>query len=242
MLEVKNLAKNYQHIAALKKINFTIQKSEIISIIGPSGSGKTTLLKCLTNLELPTNGQILFDNIEANQQPEIFNKVSLVFQNFNLFPHMNILDNLIYAAKVRKLASEQELAKKAQDLLQKFQLSSKADSMPEDLSGGQKQRVAIARALMMQPEIIFLDEPTSALDPEIIKNFAELLLEIVKENNITLINVTHDICFARMVSDRIFFIDQGYLLEDAKAKDFFAAPNSERAKLYMQNIKELYLN
>ena len=238
MILVENLAKKYSGHYAVKNINFKVDKQETVAIVGPSGSGKSTLLRCINHLEEPSSGNIIIDGqkLTSKSSNKLRLKIGMVFQHFNLFPHMNVLENLIYSpCKVRRM--KEELAKeKAIALLEKFGLSNKSHFMPNNLSGGQKQRVSISRAIMMDPEIMLFDEPTSALDPEVIGDVAEAILLLKSE--MTIIVVTHHIKFARAVADRIIFMDQGQVLCDQPRDEFFEKPKSQRARLFLNKVSE----
>jgi ABC-type polar amino acid transport system ATPase subunit len=233
MIRVENLSKMSVKDIILKKISFQIENNDVVVILGPSGGGKSTLLRCIKGIEQLTSGSIYINDhkIISDKDPALY-KIGLIFQNFNLFPHLNVLENLIYAPSICAKLSKQDLNQKAIDLLQKFSLLNKTSSKPKDLSGGQKQRVAIARALMMEPEALLFDEPTSALDQETIVD----LIKIIKNlKNQTILIVTHELKFAKAVADRVIFMDRGQILCDQDAAGFFQEPNSHRAKLFMEN-------
>jgi len=219
VINVENLSKNFGNLKVLKNISTTINKGEIISIIGPSGSGKSTFLRCINKLEEPTEGHIYIDGMDLMDKKTDINKirerVGMVFQHFNLFPNMTVLENLTLSPTMVKKESKEEAEKYALYLLEKVGLSDKAKSYPTQLSGGQKQRIAIARALAMKPEVILFDEPTSALDPEMIKEVLDVMRDLAKEG-MTMLIVTHEMGFARNVGNRILFMDNG---ED-RIKDF----------------------
>ena len=212
MINVENLSKNFGDLKVLKNISTTINKGEIISIIGPSGSGKSTFLRCINKLEEPTEGHIYIDGMDLMDKKTDINKirerVGMVFQHFNLFPNMTVLENLTLSPIMVKKESKEEAEKYASYLLEKVGLSDKANSYPTQLSGGQKQRIAIARALAMKPEVILFDEPTSALDPEMIKEVLDVMRDLAKEG-MTMLIVTHEMGFARNVGNRILFMDNG---------------------------------
>lgn len=240
MIKFQNIVKKFGNHVALQQLNLTIDKQDVIAIIGPSGSGKSTLLRCISNLETSSSGYIQINNIklDKNNIAQVTEKVAMVFQNFNLFPHFTVLENLTYSAiKVQGLAT-QDAINKANKLLNQFGLQDKANYKPAKLSGGQKQRVAIARALMTDPEIILFDEPTSALDLEIIKDLIALIKNLA-EQNITMLIVTHHIGFAKQIASKIIFMDQGYVLDYMPTADFFKQPNSARARLFLENIKNI---
>lgn len=239
MIEVSHLSKSFDGLAVLKDINLTIQKGEVVTIIGPSGSGKSTLLRCLNLLEKPDGGSIVFDGTEilsGKVKIELIRKrACMVFQHFNLFKNMTVLDNVTYAPRVVNHLSRAEAEKKGMALLTKVGLVDKASQYPSRLSGGQKQRVAIARAMAMDPDVLLLDEPTSALDPEMVKEVLDVIRELAK-TGITMVLVTHEMGFAKDVSDVIHFMDGGILIESAPPQEFFAHPKTERAKKFLASI------
>ena len=239
MINVENLSKNFGDLKVLKNISTTINKGEIISIIGPSGSGKSTFLRCINKLEEPTEGHIYIDGMDLMDKNTDINKVrervGMVFQHFNLFPNMTVLDNLILSPIMVKKESKEEAEKYALSLLEKVGLSDKANSYPTQLSGGQKQRIAIARALAMKPEVILFDEPTSALDPEMIKEVLDVMRDLAKEG-MTMLIVTHEMGFARNVGNRILFMDKGEIIEDCSPKEFFENPTNERIKDFLNKV------
>lgn len=240
MIKIEQISKKFNDLEVLKQASIQLPKGETIALIGPSGSGKSTLIRCINHLEQPDSGNIFIDNelLSEENNHKITAKIAMVFQHFNLFPHMNVLENLIYSPiKVNGL-SRVEAIKKAKKLLDLVCLSSKENAKINELSGGQKQRIAIARALMMEPEIILFDEPTSALDPETIKDIVDIINNL-KQQNISMIIVTHHINFAKKIADRIIFMDQGHILESSSTKDFFTKPKSMRAKLFLENIAKL---
>ena len=239
MINIENLSKNFGNLKVLKNISTTINKGEIISIIGPSGSGKSTFLRCINKLEEPTEGHIYIDDMDLMDKNTDINKirerVGMVFQHFNLFPNMTVLENLTLSPTMVKKESKEEAEKYALYLLQKVGLSDKANSYPNQLSGGQKQRIAIARALAMKPEVILFDEPTSALDPEMIKEVLDVMRNLAKEG-MTMLIVTHEMGFARNVGNRILFMDNGEIIEDCSPKDFFENPTNERIKDFLNKV------
>ena len=239
MINIENLSKNFGNLKVLKNISTTVNKGEIISIIGPSGSGKSTFLRCINKLEEPTEGHIYIDDMDLMDKNTDINKirerVGMVFQHFNLFPHMTVLENLILSPTIVKKETKEEAEKYALYLLQKVGLSDKANSYPNQLSGWQKQRIAIARALAMKPEVILFDEPTSALDPEMIKEVLDVMRNLAKEG-MTMLIVTHEMGFARNVGNRILFMDNGEIIEDCSPKDFFENPTNERIKDFLNKV------
>lgn len=239
MILLEKISKKYHKNYAIKDINLGFNTIETTAIIGSSGSGKSTLLRCINRLEEPTSGRIFIggEKLTARNRRKLCLKIGMVFQNFNLFPHLNVQENLIYGpVKVLKI-NRFQAAELAQNTLDKFGLTDKLLAMPSDLSGGQKQRVAICRALMMNPEIILFDEPTSALDPEVIKDIIAAISLL--KTQITMIIVTHHIRFAKAIADRIIFMDKGLVLADQPTVEFFNKPKSHRARLFLDNIGEL---
>lgn len=239
MINIENLSKNFGNLKVLKNISTTINKGEIISIIGPSGSGKSTFLRCINKLEEPTEGHIYIDGMDLMDKKTDINKirerVGMVFQHFNLFPNMTVLENLTLSPTMVKKESKDEAEKYALYLLEKVGLLDKAKSYPTQLSGGQKQRIAIARALAMKPEVILFDEPTSALDPEMIKEVLDVMRDLAKEG-MTMLIVTHEMGFARNVGNRILFMDNGEIIEDCSPKDFFENPTNDRIKDFLNKV------
>ncbi len=238
MISIKNLHKEFDRVPVLKGINVEIEEQEVVVIIGPSGSGKSTLLRCINYLEIPTSGEILVDGIpltgEANIN-KVRTEVGMVFQRFNLFPHMSVLENITLAPmQVRKLAKK-EAATVAANLLAKVGLSDKINAYPEQLSGGQQQRVAIARALAMRPKVMLFDEPTSALDPEMINEVLDVMKTLAREG-MTMAVVTHEMGFAREVGDRVLFMDEGRIIEEGTPERIFSAAREERTKLFLSKI------
>lgn len=236
MIKLEGISKKFGKNTAIKDISLSAEKNEIVSIVGPSGSGKSTLIRCINYLEKSDTGTIHIDEEKLDHKSfkRIHKKIGMVFQHFNLFPHMNILENLIYAP-VRVLGMKKKMAiSKAKDLLKRFSLTNKALNMPSSLSGGQKQRIAIIRAIMMEPEILLFDEPTSALDPEMIGDVAKEI-KLLKKNKCIIV-VTHHLRFAKNISDRIIFMDQGRILCDQKKSDFFKKPKSHRARLFLEKV------
>ncbi len=239
MIKVENLYKSFGELEVLKNINLEIGKKEVISIIGPSGSGKSTLLRCLNLLEVPTKGKVYIDGVDIIDSKtdimKVRQNVGMVFQHFNLFPHMTVIENMTFApVKVKKMKYE-EAYEKSMALLKQVGLVEKEKVVPNKLSGGQKQRVAIARALAMEPEIMLFDEPTSALDPEMINEVLSVIQELA-HTGITMVLVTHEMNFAKNVSDRICFLDEGFIIEDTSPVKFFTNPESERAKEFLKKM------
>ena len=239
MIKVEQITKVFGENPVLKNISTTIHQGEVVAIIGPSGSGKSTFLRCLNLLEKPTEGKIYIKDQDITDPKvnilEVRKHIGMVFQQFNLFPHMTVLENVTYAPhKVKKLAKE-EVEKNAKDLLAKVGLIDKVDSYPSQLSGGQKQRVAIARALAMEPEIMLFDEPTSALDPEMVKEVLDVIKDLAK-TGMTMVIVTHEMNFAKEVASRVIFIDDGVILEDAAPDQFFNEQKTERAKDFLSKL------
>lgn len=239
MIKIKNLYKSYGKLEVLKDISVDINKGEVIAVIGPSGSGKSTFLRCLNKLEEPTKGSIFIQGKDLMDDKTDINKirenVGMVFQHFNLFPHKTVLENLTLAPMKIKNMNKEEIEKKAYYLLDKVGLKDKANSYPNQLSGGQKQRIAIARALAMDPSVILFDEPTSALDPEMIKEVLDVMRALALEG-MTMIVVTHEMGFAKSVADRVFFMDQGTILEDSSPDIIFNNPTHERTKEFLNKV------
>lgn len=239
MIKVEHLYKNYGKLEVLKDISVNIKKGEVIAVIGPSGSGKSTFLRCLNKLEEPTKGNIYIEGKNLMDDKTDINKirekVGMVFQHFNLFPHKTVLQNLTLAPMKIKNTKKEEMEEKAYKLLEKVELKDKANSYPNQLSGGQKQRIAIARALAMDPSVILFDEPTSALDPEMIKEVLDVMRSLALEG-MTMIIVTHEMGFAKGVADRVFFMDQGTILEDSSPEVFFNNPSHERTKEFLNKV------
>lgn len=233
MLEVNNLSKSYNDNLVLDNISFSIKKGDIVSVVGPSGSGKSTLLRCIDLLE-KSEGEILFEGKKL-YKGEIGKKIGMVFQQFNLFPHLSVLDNIILAPTKLKLMAKKNATKKAYELLDTIDLKDKANSYPNELSGGQKQRVAIIRTLIIDPDIILFDEPTSALDPEMIGEVLELIKGIANTGK-TMMIVSHEMGFVKNVSNRVLFLEDGKILFDGKTKDFFDSSN-DRIKGFLKKIE-----
>lgn len=239
MIRIENLHKSFGDLEVLKGINEHISHGEVVVVIGPSGSGKSTFLRCLNLLETPTDGEIYIDDELINSPKSDVNKIrqkmGMVFQHFNLFPHLTIMENITLAPVLLKKMAKPEAIKKGEELLKKVGLSEKADSYPAQLSGGQKQRVAIARALAMQPEIMLFDEPTSALDPEMVGEVLDVMKELAK-SGMTMVVVTHEMGFAREVGTRILFMDDGVIAEKGTPEEIFNAPKNERTKSFLSKV------
>ena len=239
MLEVQNLTKSFGTNQVLKGVNTTVKKGEVVCVIGPSGSGKSTFLRCINKLEIPSGGHIYFEGVDMVGKGEEVDKkiqqLGMVFQQFNLFPHMTVLDNITMAPVRVKKILKTEAEAIAQDLLKLVGLEEKSVSYPGNLSGGQQQRIAIARALAMDPEVMLFDEPTSALDPEMVGEVLEVMKSLAQKGT-TMIVVTHEMGFAREVSDRVLFIDEGVIMEEGNPKDFFSNPTNERLKRFLKKV------
>lgn len=240
MLSVKNLKKSFGKNTVLKDISFDVSTGDIIAIVGPSGSGKSTLLRCLNMIETPSSGKIVFEGTNLVDKKTnlslVREKIGMVFQQFNLFNHLSVLDNLMLAPVKLKVMGEGSAKRKAIMLLEKIGLKDKALSYPSSLSGGQKQRVAIIRTLMMDPDIILFDEPTSALDPEMIGEVLDLIKMVASENK-TMIIVSHEICFVKSIANRILFLENGKIIFDGSNKEFFNNKN-DRIKAFLQKVKK----
>jgi arginine/lysine/histidine transport system ATP-binding protein len=239
VIKTEFLCKSFGRLEVLKDISTEITRGQVVAIVGPSGSGKSTLLRCMNLLEIPTKGKVYIDQVDITHPKtdimKVRQNIGMVFQHFNLFPHMTVLGNVTYAPiKVKKL-EKAEAERSGLDLLARVGLSAKADTYPSRLSGGQKQRVAIARALAMQPEVMLFDEPTSALDPEMVKEVLEVM-QTLATTGITMAIVTHEMGFAREVADRILFLDEGRLAEDAPPDIFFSSPKSDRACQFLEKV------
>ena len=241
MIEIEHLKKNFGKNEVLKDISAVVNKGQVICIIGPSGSGKSTLLRCLNVLEHPTSGKIIFDRTdlaslkEGKQLDELREKMGMVFQSFNLFPNMNVIENIKLAPMKVKGMSEEAAEKRGLELLDKVGLKDRAKQYPSSLSGGQQQRVAIARALAMEPEVMLFDEPTSALDPEMVGEVLKTMQNLA-DSGMTMVVVTHEMGFAREVSDEIWFMADGYLQEKGKPEEVFTHPKSSRAKDFLAKV------
>ncbi|MGG1680363.1 amino acid ABC transporter ATP-binding protein [Neobacillus sp. NRS-1170] len=239
MIKVRNLKKSFGHHEVLKNINVSVQPQEVVVVIGPSGSGKSTFLRCINLLETITDGHIYIEGIDLADKKTDINKVrtdvGMVFQQFNLFPHKTVIENIMLSPmKVRKVSAEQA-REKGLALLRKVGLEDKADTYPDSLSGGQKQRVAIARALAMEPKIMLFDEPTSALDPEMVGEVLEVMKQLAKEG-MTMVVVTHEMGFAREVGDRVIFMDGGFIVEENVPSELFENPKEERTISFLSKV------
>ena len=239
MIDVKNLHKYFGSLEVLKGIDCHIDKGECVCVIGPSGSGKSTFLRCLNLLETPTKGDIVIDDMhltEKNFDVDAMRKrVGMVFQHFNLFPHLTILENVTLAPIRHKMMTEEQAKEKAMKLLNRVGVGDKADNYPAQLSGGQKQRVAIARSLALSPEVMLFDEPTSALDPEMVGEVLEVMKQLAQEG-MTMVVVTHEMGFAREVANRVFFMDGGGILEEGTPEQIFDHPQEERTKTFLSKV------
>lgn len=240
MIEIKNLKKNYGKNEVLKDITETVDKGQVICVIGPSGSGKSTFLRCLNVLEKPTSGKIIFDgqdlaHISEKQLNVLREKMGMVFQGFNLFPNMSVLENIKLAPMKVKNVDEKTATERGKELLDKVGLLDKDDQFPDSLSGGQKQRVAIARALAMDPEVILFDEPTSALDPEMVGEVLKVMQDLA-DSGMTMVVVTHEMGFAREVADEVWFMADGYVQEIGSPEEIFEHPKSARAKDFLAKV------
>ena len=239
MVVIENVSKHFGHVRAVNNVSLKIKSGEVVVIIGPSGSGKSTLLRCINFLEIPTDGDIWVDGIHLSKKTKNINavrrEVGMVFQQFNLFPHLTALQNITIAQRVVRKRSKQEAIEVARQQLQRVGIPEKEGVYPGQLSGGQQQRVAIARALAMNPKVMLFDEPTSALDPEMIKEVLDVMLDLAKEG-MTMVVVTHEMGFARNAADRVIFMDEGSVVEDTTPHDLFNNPSHERTKLFLSKI------
>lgn len=239
MIEIKNLRKSFGELNVLNGISEHIEKGEKIAVIGPSGSGKSTFLRCLNMLEIPTEGEIWFEGVEMTDVnvdiDKMRQRMGMVFQHFNLFPHLTILDNITLAPVQLKLQTKEEAEANARRLLERIGLLDKADTYPAMLSGGQKQRIAIVRALAMNPEVMLFDEPTSALDPEMVGEVLDLIRELADEG-MTMVIVTHEMGFAKEVATRVMFVDEGLIKEQNTPKEFFENPQNPRLKEFLSKV------
>ena len=239
MVVIQNVDKHFGTVKAVNNVSVTIEAGEVVVIIGPSGSGKSTLLRCINFLEVPTSGDIWIDGIHLSKKTKNINavrrEVGMVFQQFNLFPHLTALENITIAQRVVRKRSKSEAAEIARQQLKRVGIPEKENVYPGQLSGGQQQRVAIARALAMNPKIMLFDEPTSALDPEMIKEVLDVMLDLAKEG-MTMIVVTHEMGFARNAADRIIFMDEGRVIEDTTPNELYDNPQHDRTKLFLSKI------
>lgn len=241
MLEVKDLKKNFATKKVLKGINLKVNEGDVIGIIGPSGCGKSTLLKCINMLEVPTSGQVIVDGddiVDNKDLDKIRRKIGMVFQQFNLFENMTVLDNIILAPTLLKLMTKEEATKEALKLLDKIDLKDKANNYPSELSGGQKQRVAIVRTLIMNCEMILFDEPTSALDPEMICEVTNLMRQL-RDEGMTMVIVSHEINFIKNFCSRVIFMSDGYIVEEGTSKEIFEHPKDKKLKNFLSKINSI---
>lgn len=239
MIEVKDLHKSFGQLKVLNGVSINIQKGEKVVVIGPSGSGKSTFLRCLNRLEEPTGGQVIFEGFDITDKKTNIDKhrqkMGMVFQHFNLFPHLTVLQNISLAPTTLKLQTKEEAEKNAIELLNKVGLVDKANVYPSTLSGGQKQRIAIVRALAMNPDVMLFDEPTSALDPEMVGEVLNVMKQLA-EDGMTMVCVTHEMGFAREVADRVIFMYDGIILEEGTPEEIFGNPKNERTKQFLQSV------
>ena len=237
MIDVKGLQKNYGDLQVLKGVDLTINKGDCVVLVGPSGCGKSTFLRCLNRLEEPDGGHVIFNGKEVTDHDidHVRQKMGMVFQHFNLFPHLTVKKNITLAPVRLGLMKQPEADKKAMELLERIGLADKADTYPNMLSGGQKQRIAIVRALAMNPDVLLFDEPTSALDPEMVGEVLELMKELA-HTGITMLVVTHEMGFARNVSSKTVFMENGVVVEQAPSQQFFASPKEERTRAFLRRI------
>ena len=239
LIEVKGLEKHFKHVEVLRGINIDICKGDVVAVIGPSGSGKSTFLRCLNLLEEPTGGQIVFEGVDITSKEtkidQMRQKIGMVFQQFNLFTNMAVLDNVSAGPVLVKGMKRDEAHKLAQSLLERVGLGDRGGAYPIQLSGGQQQRVAIARALAMQPDVMLFDEPTSALDPEVVHEVLDVIQQLAREG-MTMVVVTHEMGFAREVANRVVFIDEGVIMEEAAPAEFFGSPKNPRLKDFLGKV------
>lgn len=239
MIKIKNLKKKFGKLEVLKNIDMNVKKGEIVAILGPSGSGKSTLLRCMNLLETPNDGEVIFEEKNILDKNCDINKarqnIGMVFQNFNLFPNMSVIDNITFAPIKGKKMDKEDAVKIGEELLQRVGLIDKKDAYPSQLSGGQKQRIAIARALAMQPDVMLFDEPTSALDPEMVKEVLDVMKELAKEGT-TMVVVTHEIGFAKEVATKVVFMDGGYIVEEGTPTEVFDNTKEERTKDFLSKV------
>ena len=239
LIEVKGLEKHFKHVEVLRGINIDICKGDVVAVIGPSGSGKSTFLRCLNLLEEPTGGQIVFEGVDITSKEtkidQMRQKIGMVFQQFNLFTNMTVLDNVSAGPVLVKGMKKDEARKLAQSLLERVGLGDRGGAYPIQLSGGQQQRVAIARALAMQPDVMLFDEPTSALDPEMVHEVLDVIQQLAR-GGMTMVVVTHEMGFAREVANRVVFIDEGVIMEEAAPAEFFGSPKNPRLKDFLGKV------
>lgn len=244
MIEIKNLHKSYDKLEVLKGINFTVNDGDVVAILGPSGSGKTTVLRCMNFLVKADKGSIVFDgkehdlaNISHKEVSEIRKKTGFVFQNYNLFLNKTVLENVMTGLVIARKVPQEEAKKKAIEALEKVGMADRLEHYPSQLSGGQQQRVSIARALVYEPEVIYFDEPTSALDPELIGEVLTTMKQLA-ESGMTMVVVTHELSFAKNISNKVLFLDKGEVIENTDSKSFFENPTNERVKQFLKSISE----
>lgn len=239
LIEVKNLKKDFGDLHVLKGIDEVIKKGEVVTIIGPSGSGKSTFLRCLNLLEIPTSGEVIFEGINITDKSVNLDvhrqKIGMVFQHFNVFPHLTVMNNITITPMLEKKIKKEEAEKKAMELLEMVGLADKANEYPRKLSGGQKQRLAIIRALAMEPDVMLFDEPTSALDPEMVKDVLDVIKKLTVEG-MTCVIVTHEMGFAKEVSDRVLFMDEGLIAESGSPIEIFDNPQNFRCKEFLSKV------
>ncbi len=239
MVVIKNLVKYFSRVRAVDGVSLTVEQGKVVVIIGPSGSGKSTVLRCINHLETPTSGEIWVDGIQLTHDHKNINairaEVGMVFQQFNLFPHLTALENIMLAQRTVRKRSREEAERQARQQLERVGIPEKADAYPGQLSGGQQQRVAIARALAMDPKIMLFDEPTSALDPEMIKEVLDVMLWLARDG-MTMVVVSHEMGFARNAADEIVFMDNGKIVEQDTPANFFANPREERTRVFLSQI------
>lgn len=239
VMEIQGLKKSFGNLDVLKGIDVSVEKGEVLSIIGPSGSGKSTFLRCLNMLERPTSGKVIFEGRDLTDKKvnlrEARQRIGMVFQLFNVFPHLSVLDNITLAPRMEKKLSKKEAEARADKLLAQVGLSEKRNSSSAELSGGQKQRLAIIRALAMDPEIMLFDEPTSALDPEMVREVLNVIAQLSK-TGMTIIIVTHEMAFAEKISDRVIFMDKGVIAEEGRPEKIFRNPSSQRTRSFLSRI------
>jgi len=239
IIQVKNLHKHFGKVQALRGVDLTVERGKVLVIVGPSGSGKSTLLRCINHLEVETEGEVWVDGMRLSEKNKNINEIraeiGMVFQLFNLFPHLTVLENIVLSQRIVRKRSRAEAEQMAHQQLERVGISEKANVHPGQLSGGQQQRVAIARALAMNPKIMLFDEPTSALDPEMIKEVLDVMLALAKEG-MTMVVVTHEMGFARAAADRVIFMDEGLIVEEGSPEQLFKEPKEARTKLFLSQI------